>query len=49
VHVPGGTLRVSPSATASLLTGPAEIVASGELAGSWLDHPSSARLVSSGF
>jgi diaminopimelate epimerase len=36
VRVPGGTLRVSPSATASQLTGPAEIVASGELADSWL-------------
>jgi|HubBroStandDraft_5_1064220.scaffolds.fasta_scaffold02772_6 diaminopimelate epimerase len=36
VHVPGGRLTVTPSATASLLTGPAEIVASGELAASWL-------------
>jgi diaminopimelate epimerase len=36
VHVPGGTLAVTPSATASLLTGPAEIVARGELAARWL-------------
>jgi len=36
VHVPGGKLTVMPSATASLLTGPAEIVASGQLAESWL-------------
>jgi diaminopimelate epimerase len=36
VHVPGGRLAVTPSATASLLTGPAEIVASGELAASWV-------------
>jgi diaminopimelate epimerase len=36
VHVPGGKLTVTPSARASLLTGPAEIVASGELAESWL-------------
>jgi diaminopimelate epimerase len=36
VFVPGGKLAVTPSATASLLTGPAEIVASGELAGGWL-------------
>ncbi len=36
VRVPGGRLTVTPSATASLLTGPAEIVASGELAVSWL-------------
>jgi diaminopimelate epimerase len=39
VQVPGGKLAVTPSATASLLTGPAEIVASGEVAASWLaDH-----------
>jgi diaminopimelate epimerase len=44
VHVPGGTLKVSPSATASLLTGPAEIVASGELAASWLAELSPAAL-----
>jgi diaminopimelate epimerase len=36
VNVPGGRLAVTPSITASLLTGPAEIVASGELAASWL-------------
>lgn len=36
VHVPGGRLAVTPSATASLLTGPAEIVAIGELTASWL-------------
>jgi diaminopimelate epimerase len=47
VHVPGGTLSVSPSATASLLTGPAEIVASGELSGNWLAGLSPDTLVSS--
>ena len=36
VRVPGGKLAVTPSVTASLLTGPAEIVASGELAEQWL-------------
>jgi diaminopimelate epimerase len=36
VHVPGGTLTVIPSVTASLLTGPADIVAAGELSDSWL-------------
>jgi diaminopimelate epimerase len=36
VRVPGGKLAVTPSATASLLTGPAEIVASGELSDDWL-------------
>ena len=36
VHVPGGRLAVLPSGTASLLTGPAEIVAAGELSASWL-------------
>jgi diaminopimelate epimerase len=36
VNVPGGRLAVTPSATASLLTGPAEIVAWGEIATSWL-------------
>jgi diaminopimelate epimerase len=36
VRVPGGRLVVTPSATASLLTGPAEIVASGELSASWI-------------
>ena len=36
VHVPGGQLAVTPSATASLLTGPAELVASGEVSRAWL-------------
>jgi diaminopimelate epimerase len=36
VVVPGGRLAVTPSATASLLTGPAEIVATGELSASWI-------------
>jgi diaminopimelate epimerase len=36
IHVPGGTLTVTPSVTASLLTGPADIVAAGELSPSWL-------------
>jgi diaminopimelate epimerase len=36
VGVPGGRLTVTPSVTASLLTGPAEIVASGDLSASWL-------------
>jgi diaminopimelate epimerase len=36
VHVPGGKLAVTPSVTASLLTGPAVIVAAGELSASWL-------------
>jgi diaminopimelate epimerase len=36
VHVPGGQLAVTPSATASLLTGPADIVAAGELSASWI-------------
>ena len=36
VRVPGGRLAVTPSATASLLTGPAVIVAAGELSASWL-------------
>jgi diaminopimelate epimerase len=36
VNVPGGRLAVTPSATASLLTGPAEIVARGEIAACWL-------------
>ncbi len=45
VHVPGGLLTVTPSATASLLTGPAELVASGEVSRAWLAarrRPSSA-------
>ncbi len=40
VHVPGGKLAVTPSVTASLLTGPADIVAAGELSASWLAGPS---------
>jgi diaminopimelate epimerase len=36
VQVPGGRLTVLPSSTASLLTGPAEIVAAGELSASCL-------------
>jgi len=39
VDVPGGRLTVLPSATASLLTGPAEIVAEGETRSSWLADP----------
>ena len=39
VRVPGGKLAVTPSVGASLLTGPAEIVASGELAERWLAAP----------
>jgi diaminopimelate epimerase len=36
VDVPGGRLTVTPSATASLLAGPAVIVASGDLDDGWL-------------
>jgi diaminopimelate epimerase len=36
VRVPGGKLAVTPSATASLLTGPAEIIAAGEISAGWL-------------
>jgi diaminopimelate epimerase len=36
VRVPGGRLAVTPSATASLLTGPAEIVAHGTLTAGWV-------------
>ncbi len=36
VTVPGGRLAVTPSATASLLTGPAVIVAEGDLDARWL-------------
>ena len=39
VDVPGGKLTVVPSATASLLTGPAVIVAEGETRLSWLPDP----------
>jgi diaminopimelate epimerase len=44
VHVPGGRLTVTPSATASLLTGPAEIVARGELTRGWLAGQSAERV-----
>jgi len=44
VHVPGGTLTVIPSIMASLLTGPADIVATGELSDSWLRRRSPVRL-----
>jgi len=43
VHVPGGQLSVVPSPTACLLTGPADIVAVGELSDSWLAARSPAR------
>jgi diaminopimelate epimerase len=36
VRVPGGELAVTPSVTASLLTGPADIVAVGDLSAGWL-------------
>ncbi|SRR5712691_1980052 len=36
VRVPGGTLTVTPGAAASVLTGPAVIVAEGEISTSWL-------------
>ena len=36
VDVPGGRLTVAPSATASVLTGPAVIVAEGDFAAAWL-------------
>jgi diaminopimelate epimerase len=36
VHVPGGRLAIALGATASLLTGPAEIVARGRLEDGWL-------------
>src|SRR6266568_8087959 len=36
VDVPGGRLTVAPSTTASLLTGPAVIVAEGETSSAWL-------------
>ena len=39
VDVPGGRLAVAPDATASLLTGPAVIVAEGETSPSWLPDP----------
>jgi diaminopimelate epimerase len=36
IRVPGGTLTVTPGASASVLTGPAVIVAEGEISTSWL-------------
>jgi diaminopimelate epimerase len=39
VDVPGGRLAVAPSATASLLTGPAVIVAEGETSAAWMAEP----------
>jgi hypothetical protein len=39
VDVPGGRLTVAPSTTASLLTGPAVIVAEGETNPAWLVDP----------
>jgi diaminopimelate epimerase len=39
VEVPGGRLTVAPSTTASLLTGPAVIVAEGETRSAWLADP----------
>jgi diaminopimelate epimerase len=44
VHVPGGRLTVTPRATTCLLTGPAEIIAAGELADGWLADLSPAGL-----
>ena len=44
VRVPGGKLAVTPDVTTSLLAGPAEIVASGDLSASWLDARSPVRL-----
>jgi diaminopimelate epimerase len=43
VDVPGGRLTVTPSATASLLTGPAVIVATGELDEAWLRRAAQGR------
>ncbi|MGH3303632.1 MAG: diaminopimelate epimerase [Streptosporangiaceae bacterium] len=48
VHVPGGTLAVRLGATASLLTGPAEVVARGRLDAGWLARHRPAAGVSSG-
>jgi diaminopimelate epimerase len=39
VQVPGGTLTVTPGAAASVLAGPAVIVAEGEISASWLGLP----------
>lgn len=38
VAVPGGTLTITPSEVASVLTGPAVIVAEGETEPGWLEH-----------
>jgi diaminopimelate epimerase len=46
VQVPGGELTVTLSETTSLLTGPAVIVAEGELADAWLQDRGRRRLVS---
>ena len=43
VRVPGGTLTVIPDATASLLTGPAVIVAEGQISNGWLAGARQAR------
>ncbi len=43
VDVPGGRLAVTPSATASLLAGPAVIVARGELDPGWLAAAAAGR------
>jgi diaminopimelate epimerase len=43
VDVPGGELTVTLNGTASWLTGPAVIVADGELRGAWLSVPELAR------
>jgi diaminopimelate epimerase len=48
VRVPGGRLAVTLGATASLLTGPAEIVARGRLADGWLDRQRPPAEVGSG-
>jgi diaminopimelate epimerase len=42
VDVPGGRLAVALEATTSLLTGPAVIVAEGELSSAWLADPAAA-------
>jgi diaminopimelate epimerase len=44
VDVPGGRLAVTPSAAASRLSGPAVIVASGELDDAWLREPAAGRM-----
>ncbi len=48
VHVPGGRLAVALGATASLLTGPAEIVARGRLEDGWLARQRPRAEISSG-